>query len=204
MFRCIENKSCAQAWAAACTSIIATRDEAYNVVIDVADPVKHDAKDNEAITLIDKFLREHEENPVVTVANTIFPQSLYEAHGSPEFYKVYHRDFDRFSRDARSWGQYFDRMTRWQVAGDKMIYPLQDLVAKLKSYEEKKRCVKAAYELAVTGPSLGGASPPEDDVDGDPDGDLTIYAPASDRKRSISGPCLSYLSFKRRREGDLL
>ena len=81
------------------------------------DPVRYDAKDNAAITLVDKFLKMHEESPVVTVANTIFPQALYEAHGSPEFYKVYHRDFDRFSRDARGWGQYFDRMSRWKVAG---------------------------------------------------------------------------------------
>src|SRR5436305_462757 len=47
MFRGIEEKSCARAWAAACESIIGTHDEGYNVVIDVADPVKHDAKDNE-------------------------------------------------------------------------------------------------------------------------------------------------------------
>src|SRR4051794_3197935 len=99
MFRGIKEKSCARAWAAACMSIMGTRDQGYNVVIDVADPVTHDAKDNQAITLVDKFLRQHEENPVVTVANTIFPQALYEAYGSPDFYGIYHRDFDKFSRE---------------------------------------------------------------------------------------------------------
>lgn len=203
MFRGIEAKSCARAWAAACKSIMGTKNEGYNVVIDVADPVKHDAKDNAAITLVDKFLKERDENPVVTVANTIFPQVLYEAHGAPEFYKVYHWDFDRFSRDARGWGQYFDRMTRWKVAGGETIYPLQDLITKLKTNAEKKRRVKAVYEMAVTGPSLGGSDLAEEEEE-DSGLDLTIYAPGSDRRRPISGPCLSYLSFKRHRDGDLL
>src|SRR4051794_11530545 len=166
MFRGVEAKSCARAWAAACKSIMGTKNEGYNVVIDVADPVKHDAKDNTTITLVDKFLKLHEENPVVTVANAIFPQALYEAHGSPEFYKVYHRDFDRFSRDAKGWGHYFDRMTRWKVAGGERIYPLQDLIAKLKRNEEKKRRVRAVYEMAVTGPSLGGPDLPEEEEAG--------------------------------------
>lgn len=203
MFRGIEEKSCARAWAAACTSITGTRGEGYNVVIDVADPVNHDGKDNEAISLVDRFLKLHKQNPVVTVSNTIFPQSLYEGHGSPEIFKIYHRDFDKFSRDAKGWGQYFDRMTRWKVAGGEMIYPLQDLIAKLKGNEAKKRRVKAAYELAIAGPSLSSPDLPEDDED-ESTHELTIYAPGSDRKRNISGPCLSYLSFKRHQDGDLL
>lgn len=203
MFRGIEEKSCARAWVAACMSIMATRDEGYNVVIDMADPVTHYGKDNKVITLVDKFLREYDENPIVTVANTIFPQALYEAHGSPAFYKIYHRDFDKFSRESRNWGQYFDRMTRWKVAGGETIYPLQDLIAKLKRNEQKKRRVKAVYELAMSGPSLGGRDRPDDEED-DSVYDLTTYAPGSDRKRPISGPCLSYLSFKRHPEQGLL
>jgi thymidylate synthase len=172
MIRTIQKKSCARAWADACESIISTEDEGYNVVIDVADPVKHDAKDNEAITLVDKFLKRHDQNPVVTVANTIFPQSLYEAHGAPAFYGVYHRDFDKFSRESKNWGQYFDRMTRHQSVGGEEIHPLQDMIAKLKGNEERGTRYKATYEL-------------------------TIYNPSSDRKRTYGGPCLSYLSFKR-------
>jgi thymidylate synthase len=201
MFRGIEAKSCAGGWLAACNSIMATRSEGYNVIIDVADPVKHDAKENAAISLVDKFLKEHSQNPIVTVANTIFPQALYEAHGAPEFYKIYHRDFDRFSRDAKGWGQYFDRMTRWKIAGGETIYPLPDLITKLKNNQAKKRRVKAVYEMAVTGPSLAVAEAREAE---DTELDLTIYAPGPDRNKPISGPCLSYLSFKRHIDGELL
>ncbi len=92
---------------------MATSDEGYNVVIDVADPLNHDSMDNEVICLVDKFLKSHDQNPVVTVANTIFPQSLYQAHGAPGFYPIFQRDFDKMSRETKKpWGgQYFDRMT---------------------------------------------------------------------------------------------
>ena len=90
-------KSCARAWVAAASAVIARGDESYNVVIDVEDPWNHDDNDNEVITLVDKFLKAHDENPIITVANTIFPQSLYEAEGSHDFYDVYHRDFDKLS-----------------------------------------------------------------------------------------------------------
>jgi hypothetical protein len=203
MFRGIEARSCAHAWAEACKSIMATKNEGYNVVIDVTDPVKHDAKDNTAISLLDKFLKLHEESPIVTVANTIFPQALYEAHGAPRFYEVFRRDFDSFSREARGWGQYFDRMTRWKVAGGETIYPLQDLIAKLNKNEGKQKRVRAIYEMAVTGSSLGAPDLPEQDEE-ETDLDLTIYAPGPDRKRALSGPCLGYLSFKRHTDGDLL
>src|SRR5882672_9024393 len=90
-------RSCARAWVAAATALIADGDEGYNYVIDVEDPWNHDDRDNAVITLVDKFLKAHDENPIITVANTIFPQSLYQAHGAPDFYAVDHRDFDNLT-----------------------------------------------------------------------------------------------------------
>ncbi len=84
-------RSCARAWVAATSAIIETGDKGYNVVIDVEDPWNHDDRDNAIITLVDKFLNAHDENPVITVANTIFPQSLYVKYGAPGLYAAYHR-----------------------------------------------------------------------------------------------------------------
>ena len=40
MYRAIQTqRSCARAWVAAASAIIETRDEGYNVVVDVEDPV---------------------------------------------------------------------------------------------------------------------------------------------------------------------
>lgn len=170
-------KSCAEAWVAACKAIMATGDEGYNVVIDVVDPVTHSEKDNEAITLVDKFLKLHDKYPIITVANTIFPQSLLEAHGPTEFYRVYHRDFDALSADSRRWGRYFDRMSRHQTKEGKEYNPLQEMIEKMKPKEAGQ--YKAAYELAV-------------------------YDPLIDGRMFRGGQCLSFLSFKIHPENGLL
>jgi hypothetical protein len=84
MYRGVKTEqSCARAWAAAASEIIRAGDEGYNVIIDVEDPVTHDDQDNQVITLVDKFLRTHNENPIVTVANTIFPLAIYHEFKSP-------------------------------------------------------------------------------------------------------------------------
>jgi thymidylate synthase len=134
------------------------------------DPLTYDDDDNAVITLVDHFLKEHHENPIITVANTIFPQSLYKAHGSPAFYGVYLRDFDRLSETKR-WGRYFERMTRHQKADGKTYNPLSDLIDKLKRQEEAGVRYSSAYELAV-------------------------YDPLRDGRVLYGGQCLSFLSFK--------
>lgn len=195
-------KSCAEAWVAACQMIMNDHDEGYNVVIDVADPVTHSEKDNEVITLVDKFLKAHKKTyPIITVANTIFPQSLLVAHGPKDFYDVYHRDFASFS-ETKQWGRYFERMTRHVDKKGTRTNPLQDLIDKMKGNEAKGTCVKAVYEMAV--------NPADADGDPDEDGpvcegtDITIYQPSRDRNRRLGGPCLSYISFKRHPQHGLL
>lgn len=170
-------KSCARVWVAAASAIIETG-EGYNVVIDVADPVTHDDKDNEVITLVDKFLKLHDKNPIVTVSNTIFPQSLYVKYGSPDFYAIEHRDYDNLTETKR-WGRYFERMTRHRKADGKTYNPLQDMIDKMRRQEDAGVRYKAAYELAVYDPLLDGR---------------TLYG----------GQCLSFLSFKLHPEHGLL
>lgn len=193
-------KSCAEAWVAACQTIMNDRDEGYNIVIDVADPVTHSEKDNAVITLVDKFLKAHNKTyPIITVANTIFPQSLLDAHGPKDFYDIYHRDFATFS-DTKQWGRYFERMTRHVDKEGNQTNPLQCLIDKMKGNEEKGTCVKAIYEVAIN----PADSEAPDDVTSGEESNITIYQPSRDRKRRLGGPCLSYLSFKRHPQNGLL
>ena len=195
-------KSCAQAWVAACESVMLTHNQGYNVVIDVEDAFNHSEKDNEVISHVDKFLKSHEKtNPIITVANTIFPQSLLVAHGPKEFYEIYHRDFAKFST-TKNWGRYFERMTRHVDRKGNGINPLQDLIDKMKRNESKGKCVKAVYEVAID-PADAKEEAAEDAAPTE-DHDITIYQPSRDRKRPLGGPCLSYLSFKRHPEQGLL
>ncbi len=179
MYRAIPTeRSCARAWVAAASAIIETSDEGYNVVIDIEDPCTHSARDNAVINLVDRFLRQHDKHPIVTVANTIFPQSLYVAHGSPAFYGEYLKEFDRLSVTKR-WGRYFERMTRHTDADGVTYNPLSDLIEKMKRQERRGVNYTSAYELAV-------------------------YDPLRDRKSLYGGQCLSFLSFKRHPERGLM
>jgi hypothetical protein len=126
-------------------------------VIDVEDPWNHDDSDNAVITLLDKFLKAHDQYPIITVANTIFPQSLYLKYGAPEFYDVYHRDFDKLS-DTKRWGRYFERMTRHRKADGGTYNPLQDLIDKMRRQEGAGVRYSSAYELAVYDPLRDGRS----------------------------------------------
>lgn len=162
--------SCARGWVAAASALIDQRDEGFNVIIDVQDPVSHDDADHAAITLLDRFLRDRNQNPVITVSNTIFPQSLYDEYGSPEFYAVYLEDFDKLS-GTKQWGRYFERMIRHRTFDGTVYSPLQELIDKMTQQEARGPTFSSVYELG-------------------------IYDPLFDRRVFRGGQCLSYLSFK--------
>ena len=62
-------------------------------MIDVENPTTFDDRDNAVIQHVDSFLRERRQYSIATVSNTIFPQALYEKHGSPKFYGEYQMVF---------------------------------------------------------------------------------------------------------------
>ncbi len=161
--------SCARAWLAA-ASAISPDGEGYNVVIDVTDPVACDKQDSAVISLVDEFLRGHETNPVSTVANTIFPQSLYARFGSPRFFDEYFKVFDNLT-SSKKWGRYFERMSRHQTLDGETYNPLSDLVDKLRAQVKSNQRFKATHELA-------------------------IYDPLLDRRYRRGGQCLSFVSMK--------
>jgi hypothetical protein len=82
--------SCALAWLSAAQSVDAQHNhEAHNVIIDVHNPLAESSTDHKITERLNAFLCEHGHMPVRAVANTIFPQSTYDRHGSPDFYDVY-------------------------------------------------------------------------------------------------------------------
>lgn len=166
--------SCAAAWLAACNAVDAEAGhEAHNVIIGVADPVRRNAEDVRIEQEVDALLRRNDRWPIETVANTIFPQALYERHGSPAFYKAYmERVFPRIKRTHADWGRYFERMITFplQKKGED-INPLQDLIEKMSNQVANERCFQNVYEL-------------------------TVYDPIRDAGRVMNRQCLSFLSFK--------
>jgi hypothetical protein len=60
--------SSARAWIAAASAVKAEGGEAYNVIIDIADPVVEDVTDTIIIQEVDGYLRVHNTYSVTTVA----------------------------------------------------------------------------------------------------------------------------------------
>ncbi|AHF87923.1 hypothetical protein RLEG3_06550 (plasmid) [Rhizobium leguminosarum bv. trifolii WSM1689] len=171
----IQKPTCVTAWLAASRAVYdLPHHESHNVVIDVEDPLAETPADRAAIDLLDHYLATFTENEflVRTVANTIFPQALYEDHGSPEFYDVY-RDhvFPRLKRSSRDWGRYFERMIAYP-GPEGSTNLLRELVAKMKRHVGSGTVYRNIYELPIYNPAK--------DAGGSPRG----------------GQCLSFLSFK--------
>jgi thymidylate synthase len=172
-----------QGWLAAASAVQARGGEAHNVVIDIADPLAESATDAGIIREVDAFLRGHHRNTLNGVANTIFPQSTLDRHGSPAFYGVY-RDtvLPRMKQMTRDWGRYFDRLTAWRKLEGlkvKIVNPLDDLVQFMKTQIASDRTYRNAYEM-------------------------TIFDPARDAGKVANRQCLSFLSFKLTDDNQLL
>jgi len=170
-------RSCASAWIAATQHLVEVGDEAYNVVVDIDDPISHTARDKAVIMGLDGFLRERRANSVATVANTIFPQDLYRRHGASSFRAEYLRAYD--SIRTKGWGRYFERMVRWRSGEGQTTDQLKDLVERLSKQHASKQTYRNVYEM-------------------------TLFDPARDPTRNRNRQCLSFLSFKLHSERGLM
>ena len=172
-----------QGWLAAASAVQANGGEAYNVIIDIADPILETDADVRVIRAVDSFLRAHRVNTLNGVANTIFPQAILARHGAEAFYDVYrNRVLPRMKKMTRDWGRYFDRLTEWRkVQGNKVsqINPLRDLVQFMRDQVQGDRTYRNVYEM-------------------------TIYDPARDAGKVANRQCLSFLSFKLDHEDRLM
>lgn len=161
---------CAFAWREAVRHVDgAPGHEAYNVVIDIADPVANATIADPGVAVVDAFLTERAK-PVDTVANTIFPAALYARHGAPAFFDVFSkRVLPKVRRGERWSGYYFERMMAFPVVDGHPPNQLWNIVERMKN-EEVRALNK--FELSLFDPVR--------DVDNSPYG----------------GQCLSFLSFK--------
>ena len=171
----ISQPNCASAWLAASRAVYdLPRHEGHHVVVDIEHPASLSDQSSAVVHAVDAYLIQHASNPlpVRTVANTIFPQAIYERHGSPAFYDIYlKRVFPRLKRSPRDWGRYFERMIAYPGA-EGLNNLLADLVVDMKRNLARARTFRNIYELP-------------------------IYNPLKDRVGSPMGrQCLSYMSFK--------
>ena len=161
---------CASAWREAVRAVDAKPSHtAYNVIIDVKDPVANASLQDARVAVVNQFLEKYEKS-VETVANTIFPAGLYYRYGAPAFFQIFdERVLAKVRRNERWSGYYFERMTHVPVQGGEPINQLWEIVERIR--DENVRALNK-FELSVFDPAR--------DVDGSPYG----------------GQCLSFASFK--------
>jgi hypothetical protein len=161
---------CASAWREAVHVVDSqSRHAAYNVIIDVADPVANSTRRDPRIAAVDDFLKSFNKS-VETIANTIFPSALYHRYGAPAFFDVFRdRVLRKVRRNSRWSGYYFERMMQYRDPPGADTNQLWDIVMRMRNGKVKAR---NKYELSLFDPLR--------DVDDSPYG----------------GQCLSFLSFK--------
>ncbi|MDE2392013.1 MAG: hypothetical protein AB7E55_34435 [Pigmentiphaga sp.] len=161
---------CASAWREAVRAVNSqSGHSAYNVIIDVLDPISHATLADVRVAVVDGFLSDCEKS-VETVANTIFPAGLYHRYGAPDFFGVFLNNVLKKVRRNERWsGYYFERMIQYPVPEGESPNQLWGIVERLRN--EDVRALNK-FELSLFDPVR--------DVDNSPYG----------------GQCLSFMSFK--------
>lgn len=161
---------CASAWREAVRAVDGRPGHsAYNVIIDVADPIAKATLADPGIAVVDEFLSAWDKS-VETVANTIFPAGLYRRYGAPAFFDVFRDNILKKVRRSERWsGYYFERMFQYPAPSGEPPNQLWDIVRRLR--DEDVRALNK-FELSLFDPAR--------DVDNSPYG----------------GQCLSFISFK--------
>jgi hypothetical protein len=141
---------------------------AHNVVIDIADPVAGAALAHPIVSRVEAFLQKRGKS-VSCIANTIFPQALYQRYGMPDFIEAFHNRVLPKVRTNKRWsGYYFERLTNYPN-GDKE--PIDQLTRMIERLNDPANTSNNKHEVTLFDPTR--------DVTGSPYG----------------GQCLSFLSF---------
>ncbi len=162
---------CVSAWLEATKMVDKqTGHEAHNVIIDVADPTARATLADPSVAVVDGFLSEWGQKPIETVANTIFPASLYHRFGAPLFFDRFRDNvLPRVSRSGKWSGYYFERMMQLPQAKGEPLNQIWDIVERIR---DPKVSALNKFELSVFDPVR--------DVD----------------KSTYGGQCLSFASLK--------
>lgn len=177
----------AEAWLDAISQIDPKNDggRAYNVVVEIEQPSLATAQSREAERLVDSALVACGKQPLITVAETIFPMTEYRQGGMQKVYEYPEAIYPNIKAE-NPWGTYALRLVAERVDSDGDPYrPLETMINKMRRQlwgepaktAQRKRCF---YELDV----------------GMPAAELKLYDPDDDAEATVRTQCLSHLSFK--------
>ncbi len=173
-----QEESCPLAWLIAVEYLFfkCNKRERYNLSLAIESPERMNKSDRLIVDAVDAFLVSNEQDPILTVAGTIFPANHYLRNGKDGVYEGFPEDYAQLGSNS-GWGTYAMRMLV-REGKDGKINPLMELVEKIKKFKKLNR---SAYEINFIDSDIL---------------ELPIYCGIRDYKRHIPQPCLSHLTFK--------
>ncbi len=188
----VEGENVSTAWVNGLDRLLAAGGEAVNLTVAIADPTTEEPA---VRSVVDAFISERRRvrprsvERISTVANTIFPQSLYiERLGEGAESHLY--DLERRARRVthvrNQRGTYFERMVAWPIDNPRNGQPTQTFnqldqaVTRLRRLHEQGLQRGNQFEIGLTAP-------------GDQSIALPIVVPGRDRQ-TMGFPCLSHVS----------
>ncbi|MBR8843167.1 hypothetical protein [Pseudoalteromonas sp. JC3] len=150
----------------------------YNLILEVKKPALTNVRTKNIRDKFDSFAQTYLPYNSHTVAETIFPASLYKKYGSEGVYTVYPEQIYPTIKGIQSnnRGTYAMRIVRATSAVGKEINPLKEVVSRLKTAAKSSSGIRCAHEISI-------------------DDSESIPINKNDRNR-YGFPCLSHLSFK--------
>ncbi|MER8389492.1 hypothetical protein [Mesorhizobium sp. M0965] len=147
------------------------------LMLHIEHPLTTDADEEAVIMTVDRFLRQHEAYPIVTVANTIFPSSLDRGDGVDALRERYLDVYKRRMCTPGEWGRYFERMVNWK---DRKGGRIDQLAENIRMLNDARigRFYENRYEIIISDP-------------------------ARDLRKALNRQCLSMIELKPERSGSL-
>jgi len=144
--------------------------EAWDLAVEISDPADSEVADIRAG--LDAELSRQELQSIDTVANTIFPQSLWRSsQNRDEFFGRYRQMVPKLKRfRGNNRGLYFDRLTEWPPASAEPMNQVEAVIKRLASERQGRGPLRFVY-------------------------DMSVFSPRHD-KRPMGFPCLAYLNVK--------
>ena len=178
MAKLIRTTAWLDAWVEAAESLL-TDAPMLNLVLEITEPGRHRL---EAHQRLDEFFASEKQQPMNTVAETIFPGSEYRSRGLRGVYDIYPEEtFPAIRRHPKvSWGTYAYRLVRRKTANGEDMNPLKQMIDKMKMELAVVGTMRSCFEIGVT----------------EAEYELPLYSTVKDGKPRRGGPCLSHLSFK--------
>ncbi len=128
--------------------------ELGGLMLHIENPMALSSEEEAVIDLVDKYLKEHGQQGIATVANTIFPASLDRGDGIEGLRARYLAVYAKRMCRQGGWGRYFERMVHWETRDRGHVDQIAENIRMLRQLRADGAWnYKQCYEIALFDPA---------------------------------------------------